>query len=171
MGDSESETPQTVAARIRATLAHLPPERLIPAPNCGMEYIPRATAFAKLKALAEGARIAVRSSKPIANPWILSASLIWLRFGRFVQKVNIGVDSLPVQGVLAVGAMSGSESRFPKSLIEFQSRFATEAACAKYLFERRWPDGFVCPGCGGGRAWGLKTKPPMNVPPAAGRPR
>ena len=55
--------------------------------------------------------------------------------------------------------MSGCESRFPKSLIEFQSRFATEAACAKYLFERRWPDGFVCPGCGGGRAWGLKTKP------------
>jgi hypothetical protein len=43
-------------------------------------------------------------------------------------------------------------------LIEFQARFVTEGACAEYLFERRWPEGFVCPGCGGGRAWLLKTK-------------
>ena len=55
--------------------------------------------------------------------------------------------------------MAGSESQFPRSLIEFQGRFATEAACAKYLFERRWPEGFVCPGCGGGRVWALKSKP------------
>src|SRR5438045_8882710 len=54
--------------------------------------------------------------------------------------------------------MSGSEGRFPKSLIEFQSRFASESACADYLFQRRWPGGFVCPGCGDGRAWLLKTK-------------
>jgi len=54
--------------------------------------------------------------------------------------------------------MSGSGGRFPRSLIEFQGRFATENACAEYLFERRWPDGFVCPGCGEGRAWLLKTK-------------
>ena len=60
MGDPEPETPQTVAARIRAALAHLPPERLIPAPDCGMKYIPRELAFAKLKALAEGAGIVRR---------------------------------------------------------------------------------------------------------------
>ncbi len=60
MGDPEPETPDTVAARIRAALAHLPPERLIPAPDCGMKYIPRETAFAKLKALAEGAAIVRR---------------------------------------------------------------------------------------------------------------
>jgi 5-methyltetrahydropteroyltriglutamate--homocysteine methyltransferase len=60
MGDPEPETPQIVAARIRAALKHLPPERLIPAPDCGMKYIPRATAFAKLKALAEGAAIVRR---------------------------------------------------------------------------------------------------------------
>ena len=54
--------------------------------------------------------------------------------------------------------MSVSEGRFPKSLIEFQGRFATESECAEYLFERRWPEGFVCPGCGDGRAWLLKTK-------------
>src|SRR5205807_6038270 len=57
-----------------------------------------------------------------------------------------------------VSVVSGSEGRFPKSLLEFQRRFATESACAEYLFERRWPEGFVCPGCGEGRAWLLKTK-------------
>ena len=54
--------------------------------------------------------------------------------------------------------MSGSQGRFPRSLMEFQSRFATENACSEYLFERRWPEGFVCPSCGEGRAWLLKTK-------------
>jgi ISXO2-like transposase domain/Transposase zinc-ribbon domain len=54
--------------------------------------------------------------------------------------------------------VSGSEGRFPKSLLEFQRRFATESACAECLFERRWPEGFLCPGCGEGRAWLLKTK-------------
>jgi 5-methyltetrahydropteroyltriglutamate--homocysteine methyltransferase len=60
MGDPVSETPETVATRIRAALAHLPPERLIPALDCGMKYIPRETAYAKLKALAEGAAIVRR---------------------------------------------------------------------------------------------------------------
>jgi 5-methyltetrahydropteroyltriglutamate--homocysteine methyltransferase len=60
MGDPEPESPETVAARIRRALDHIPPERLIPAPDCGMKYIPRATAFAKLKALAEGAAIVRR---------------------------------------------------------------------------------------------------------------
>src|SRR5919108_5384397 len=55
MGDPQPESPQTVATRIRRALEHIPPERLIPAPDCGMKYIPRETAFAKLQALAEGA--------------------------------------------------------------------------------------------------------------------
>src|ERR1700732_5139625 len=60
MGDTVPESPETVAARIRRALEHIPPERLIPAPDCGMKYIPRGTAFAKLKALAEGAAIVRR---------------------------------------------------------------------------------------------------------------
>jgi hypothetical protein len=55
--------------------------------------------------------------------------------------------------------MTGSQGRFPRSLIEFQGRFATDAACAEYLFDQRCPEGFVCPGCSGGRAWALKSKP------------
>ena len=57
-----------------------------------------------------------------------------------------------------MSAVFGSEGRFPRSLIEFRSRFATGSACAEYLFQHRWPEGFVCPGCGEGRAWLLKTK-------------
>jgi predicted RNA-binding Zn-ribbon protein involved in translation (DUF1610 family) len=43
-------------------------------------------------------------------------------------------------------------------LFEFQQRFGDEAACAQYLAAARWPDGFVCPACGGGKAWRLQTK-------------
>ena len=60
MGDPVPETPEVVASRIRAALEHLPPQRLIPAPDCGMKYIPREIAFAKLKSLAEGAAIVRR---------------------------------------------------------------------------------------------------------------
>ncbi len=56
LGDPAVETAETVADRIRAALKYLPAERLIPAPDCGMKYLPRATAFGKLKALAEGRR-------------------------------------------------------------------------------------------------------------------
>ncbi|HEX5077550.1 MAG TPA: uroporphyrinogen decarboxylase family protein [Geminicoccaceae bacterium] len=60
LGDPAVETPTHVAARIREGLKHLPPERLIPAPDCGMKYLPRERAFAKLRALADGAAIVRR---------------------------------------------------------------------------------------------------------------
>jgi 5-methyltetrahydropteroyltriglutamate--homocysteine methyltransferase len=60
LGTEEVETPQTVAERIRAGLKHVPAERLVAAPDCGMKYLPRAVAFAKLKALAEGAALVRR---------------------------------------------------------------------------------------------------------------
>ena len=72
-------------------------------------------------------------------------------------------------GQLARQSSTLPEGRFPRSLIEFQGRFATESACAEYLFERRWPEGFVCPGCGDGRAWLLKSKPFTYECAACGR--
>jgi 5-methyltetrahydropteroyltriglutamate--homocysteine methyltransferase len=60
LGTTEVETPETVAARLREGLRHAPAERLVAAPDCGMKYLPRARAFAKLKALAEGAAIVRR---------------------------------------------------------------------------------------------------------------
>ena len=43
----------------------------------------------------------------------------------------------------------------PRSLLEFQRDFPDEAACLRYLVSRRWPTGFVCPGCGATRAYEL----------------
>ena len=57
LGDPAAETAEMVAGRLRAALAHLPADRLVAAPDCGMKYLPRALAFAKLRALAEGARL------------------------------------------------------------------------------------------------------------------
>jgi transposase-like protein len=42
---------------------------------------------------------------------------------------------------------------YPRDLLEFEDRFATEAACREYLMSLRWPEGFVCPRCRGTRAW------------------
>ena len=42
---------------------------------------------------------------------------------------------------------------YPRSLKEFEARFATEAACLDYLTALRWPEGFVCPQCEGTQAW------------------
>ena len=36
---------------------------------------------------------------------------------------------------------------YPRSLEEFEARFATESACREYLAKLRWPDGFTCPRC------------------------
>jgi hypothetical protein len=64
------------------------------------------------------------------------------------------------------------ETDFPRSLIEFQRRFPDEAACVGYLFAARWPEGFVCPGCGKGKAWELQTKPwTWKCAGCASRPR
>ena len=45
-----------------------------------------------------------------------------------------------------------------RSLSQFQQTFSDEAHCAAFLFERRWPDGFVCPGCGARRAAALRSR-------------
>jgi len=45
---------------------------------------------------------------------------------------------------------------FPKNLIEFEERFATEAACVAYVREKKWPDGFRCSKCGGRESWPVR---------------
>jgi len=56
LGDPTPETPQIVARRLAAALTHVPAHRLVAAPDCGMKYLPRDVALAKLRALVEGAR-------------------------------------------------------------------------------------------------------------------
>jgi 5-methyltetrahydropteroyltriglutamate--homocysteine methyltransferase len=60
LGDTAVETASMVAARIRDGLRFVAADKLVPAPDCGMKYLNRDTAFAKLTALAAGASIVRR---------------------------------------------------------------------------------------------------------------
>ena len=57
LSTDEIETPEIVADRIRRALDHVPSERIIVAPDCGMKYMRRDVAFGKLKAMCDGAAI------------------------------------------------------------------------------------------------------------------
>jgi 5-methyltetrahydropteroyltriglutamate--homocysteine methyltransferase len=60
LADEAIETPEQVAQRIRLALKYVAPERLVPAPDCGMKYLARETAFGKLTALSAGAAMVRR---------------------------------------------------------------------------------------------------------------
>jgi 5-methyltetrahydropteroyltriglutamate--homocysteine methyltransferase len=57
LGDPEIETAAVIAQRIRHGLKYVSADRLIPAPDCGMKYMPRHIAFGKLKAMSDAAAI------------------------------------------------------------------------------------------------------------------
>ena len=46
-----------MAARIRRALPFVAAERLVIAPDCGLKYLPRATAWGKMRVMVEGAKI------------------------------------------------------------------------------------------------------------------
>ena len=54
------ETPAIVAERIRRALPYVGANRIVVAPDCGLKYMPRDIAFAKMRAMVEGALV-VRS--------------------------------------------------------------------------------------------------------------
>jgi 5-methyltetrahydropteroyltriglutamate--homocysteine methyltransferase len=55
LNDPAVETPETVVRRIERALAHIKPEQVILAPDCGMKYLPRDIAFGKLTAMVAAA--------------------------------------------------------------------------------------------------------------------
>ena len=55
LGDETVESPDEVIARVRRALEYVPAERLVLAPDCGMKYLPRTSAFGKLSALTAAA--------------------------------------------------------------------------------------------------------------------
>jgi 5-methyltetrahydropteroyltriglutamate--homocysteine methyltransferase len=57
LADPAIETPEVVAARIRRALPYVPVERIVVAPDCGLKYLSRETAFGKIRAMVEGAAI------------------------------------------------------------------------------------------------------------------
>ena len=57
LSDSTVESAETVAERIRRALPFVPAVNIIVAPDCGMKYLPRETAFGKMRAMVTGAAI------------------------------------------------------------------------------------------------------------------
>ena len=62
LGSDEAETPGHIANRLRQALEVVPPERLHPAPDCGMWHLPRELAFKKISALVDGTRMVRREA-------------------------------------------------------------------------------------------------------------
>jgi 5-methyltetrahydropteroyltriglutamate--homocysteine methyltransferase len=60
LSDPAVERADVVAGRIRRALPYVSADRLVVAPDCGLKYLPRASAFGKMKALVQGAAL-VRS--------------------------------------------------------------------------------------------------------------
>jgi len=44
------------------------------------------------------------------------------------------------------------------SVLQFQDRFATEEDCVRFLFEKRWSEGWICPKCGNNRCYPIKER-------------
>jgi 5-methyltetrahydropteroyltriglutamate--homocysteine methyltransferase len=57
LSDMNVETPETIVARAERALQHVPPEKVILAPDCGMKYLPREVADGKMRAMVEGAAL------------------------------------------------------------------------------------------------------------------
>jgi 5-methyltetrahydropteroyltriglutamate--homocysteine methyltransferase len=57
LGDPAVETGEEVAARVRRALPYVPAERVVLAPDCGMKYLPRESAYGKLAALSQAAAL------------------------------------------------------------------------------------------------------------------
>ena len=57
LADAEVESPETIVARIERALPYVRAENVILAPDCGMKYLPRERATAKLRAMVEAATI------------------------------------------------------------------------------------------------------------------
>src|SRR3954454_3686363 len=68
----------------------------------------------------------------------MNGSSLWLR-----SRYRLCPSAREVDGM----------GELPRSLPEFEARFPDDAACARWLMEKRWPDGFRCPACGHDKGW------------------
>ncbi|MGH7401237.1 MAG: uroporphyrinogen decarboxylase family protein [Candidatus Rokuibacteriota bacterium] len=57
LSDMAVEAPETIVARVTRALAHVPPSRVVLAPDCGMKYLPREVVGGKLAAMVAAARL------------------------------------------------------------------------------------------------------------------
>jgi len=57
LSDHSSETVDVVAGRVRRAFGYVPPEKIVIATDCGMKYLPRASAEGKMRAMAGAAAL------------------------------------------------------------------------------------------------------------------
>jgi len=57
LSDEKVESPQVVADRVKRALEFIAPENVILAPDCGMKFLPRESAFGKLRSMVEAAAL------------------------------------------------------------------------------------------------------------------
>jgi transposase-like protein len=48
--------------------------------------------------------------------------------------------------------------QYPKTLLEFEKQFASDEACREYIYQLRWPEGFICPRCNHQKAWAMSRQ-------------
>ena len=47
---------------------------------------------------------------------------------------------------------------YPKTLLEFEKQFASDEACREYVYQLRWPAGYICPRCGYQKVWTMRRR-------------
>lgn len=50
------------------------------------------------------------------------------------------------------------------TILEWTDKFSTDEKCRDYLFQQRWPDGFLCPKRQGQKCCPNGPLPSMNAP-------
>ena len=95
-----------------------------------------------------GIRLAVAASVQAhaegLSPWLRSRNMWW--DGLASDCMFLYCSAMPARW----------KSDRPMSRQQFEALFPDDAACARYLVGRRWPDGFVCPVCGVCKGWGIE---------------
>jgi len=69
LSDPTIETPEAVAHRIYRALAYVAADRLVIAPDCGLKYLARETASAKMHAMTAGAAMVRRNIEVNSTPF------------------------------------------------------------------------------------------------------
>jgi 5-methyltetrahydropteroyltriglutamate--homocysteine methyltransferase len=55
LGDPAVETADVIADRVRRALPYVPADKIVLAPDCGMKYLTRGSAYGKLTAMVQAA--------------------------------------------------------------------------------------------------------------------
>jgi len=85
-------------------------------------------------------------SRFINNYIILNHAELNVTF--YAQFATLLYNIIWLSNLLIMWYNEGKRRVIQMTEIEFQANYGTEDQCRQYLFEKRWPEGFICPKCG-----------------------